>query len=118
MRKSNPTLVSCRNPDGPSQNAHDMRGLQYYGSFESLDMDNPLIWAYKRRSRNKCYLTVLNFSPSATSWRYADHGVDLARSEMLISNHQTCEAASTTDVILLRPFEGRLYQLMVEEREK
>lgn len=95
-----------------------MRGpFQYYGSFEGLDMDNRLIWAYKRRSKHKCYLTVLNFSPGATSWRYVDHGVDLARSEMLISNHQISETASTEDAILLRPFEGRLYQLMAEREE-
>ncbi|KAJ5805177.1 hypothetical protein N7474_011064 [Penicillium riverlandense] len=91
LRKSNPTL--------------------YYGSFEALDLDNPLIWAYKRQSKHACYLTVLNFSPGATSWSYVDHGVDLSLPKMLISNHQTCEATSTPDIILLRPFEGRLYRL-------
>ncbi|XHG02273.1 hypothetical protein AWENTII_005629 [Aspergillus wentii] len=91
LRKSHPTL--------------------YYGSYECLDIDNSLVWAYKRRSKHKCYLTVLNFSPGATSWSYVSHGVNLATSKLLISNHMTCEAQSTPDVILLRPFEGRLYQL-------
>ncbi|KAJ5666781.1 hypothetical protein N7462_011190 [Penicillium macrosclerotiorum] len=86
----------------------------YYGSFQSLDIDNPLVWAYKRRSKHACYLTVLNFSPGATSWRYVDHGIVLSCSTMLISNHQTCEAKSTPNEILLRPFEGRLYQLAAE----
>lgn len=93
--------------------------MQYYGSFESLDIDNPLVWAYKRRSQHTCYLIVLNFTLGATSWQYVDHGVDLSRSKMLISNHQTCEAKSTPDFILLRPFEGRLYQLDAEvQREE
>lgn len=75
-------------------------------------MTNPLIWAYKRQSKHKCYLTVLNFCTCATPWRYADHGVDLSPAKLLISNHQTCEPTATIDSnILLRPFEGRLYEL-------
>ncbi|EAW14025.1 alpha-glucosidase [Aspergillus clavatus NRRL 1] len=91
MRKSNPTL--------------------YCGSYECLDVENPIIWAYKRRSKHKCYLVVLNFCGCASSWNYANHGVDLTTSRLLISNHMTSEASSTPDLIFLRPFEGRLYQL-------
>ncbi|GIJ88817.1 hypothetical protein Asppvi_007744 [Aspergillus pseudoviridinutans] len=91
MRKANPTL--------------------YYGSYECLDVENPIIWAYKRKSKHKCYLVVLNFSGCASSWNYVNHGVDLSTSRLLMSNHMTCEASSTPDLIFLRPFEGRLYQL-------
>ncbi|PKX98967.1 glycoside hydrolase family 13 protein [Aspergillus novofumigatus IBT 16806] len=91
MRKANPTL--------------------YYGSYECLDVENPIIWAYKRTSKHKSYLVVLNFSGCASSWNYVNHGVDLSTSRLLISNHMTCEASSTPDLIFLRPFEGRLYQL-------
>ncbi|KAL5694739.1 hypothetical protein EMGR_002168 [Emarellia grisea] len=91
MRKANPTL--------------------YYGSYECLDVENPIIWAYKRTSKHKCYLVVLNFSGCASSWNYVNHDVDLSTSRLLMSNHMTCEASSTPDLIFLRPFEGRLYQL-------
>ncbi|GIJ98560.1 hypothetical protein Aspvir_000678 [Aspergillus viridinutans] len=91
MRKANPTL--------------------YYGSYECLDVENPIIWAYKRKSKHKCYLVVLNFSGCASSWNYVNHSVDLSTSRLLMSNHMTCEASSTPDLIFLRPFEGRLYQL-------
>lgn len=76
-------------------------------------MQNPLIWAYKRRSKHKCYLTVLNFCVCATSWKHVDHGVDLSSAKLLISNHQACESTAATTTILLRPFEGRLYELQL-----
>lgn len=76
-------------------------------------MQNTRIWAYKRRSKHTCYLVVLNFSPGASSWMYPDHGINLTGSKLLISNHLTCEASSTPDMLLLRPFEGRLYELKV-----
>ncbi|GFG14716.1 oligo-1,6-glucosidase [Aspergillus lentulus] len=85
--------------------------IPYYGSYECLDVENPIIWAYKRKSKHKCYLVVLNFSGCASSWNYVNHGVDLSTSRLLMSNHMTCEASSTPDLIFLRPFEGRLYQL-------
>ncbi|OJJ42750.1 hypothetical protein ASPZODRAFT_20275 [Penicilliopsis zonata CBS 506.65] len=88
MRKNHPTL--------------------YYGTYETLDMDNPFIWAYKRRSKLRCYLTILNFSSGATSWAYAEHGVDLKGSKLLISNYLTQEATLVEPILLLRPFEGRL----------
>ncbi|KAF7128608.1 hypothetical protein CNMCM5793_003396 [Aspergillus hiratsukae] len=83
----------------------------YYGTYECLDVENRTIWAYKRASKHKCYLVVLNFSGCASSWNYVNHGVDLTTSKLLISNHMTSEAMSTKDLIFLRPFEGRLYQL-------
>ena len=91
--------------------AHLQNLVQYYGSYECLDIDSPVIWAYKRRSNHKCYLTVLNFSAGASAWSYVNHGVDLTTSKLLISNHSASEAYSNQNTIMLRPFEGRLYQL-------
>ncbi|BDD56159.1 hypothetical protein MAP00_001636 [Monascus purpureus] len=85
----------------------------YYGRYECLDIENTRIWAYKRRSKQTCYLVVLNFSPNASSWMYPEHGINLTGSKLLISNYLTAEETSTDDMLLLRPFEGRLYQLKV-----
>ncbi|GIC85293.1 glycoside hydrolase family 13 protein [Aspergillus udagawae] len=109
MRKANPTLASTPFERLPYRLI--LTWFQYYGSYECLDVENPIIWAYKRKSKHKCYLVVLNFSGCASSWNYVNHGVDLSASRLLISNHITCEASSTPDLIFLRPFEGRLYQL-------
>jgi alpha-glucosidase/glucan 1,6-alpha-glucosidase len=109
MRKANPTLASTPFEHWPYFLI--LTWFQYYGSYECLDVENPIIWAYKRKSKHKCYLVVLNFSGCASSWNYVNHGVDLSTSRLLMSNHMTCEASSTPDLIFLRPFEGRLYQL-------
>ncbi|KAJ9210371.1 CAZyme family GH13 [Paecilomyces variotii] len=86
----------------------------FCGTYECLDPDNLRTWTYTRRSKNGLYLVMLNFSCDAVASRPSEEGLTLRDAKLIISNYKNTSDPNDEPVVM-RPFEGRLYQLRVDD---
>ena len=81
-----------------------------YGDFEMLDFENKKVVAYKRWSKEKAFITVLNFSGEKLNW--AEFG-DLKVKKWVAGNYDEAEIDSKpkSGTLELRPWEALLGML-------
>jgi oligo-1,6-glucosidase len=79
-----------------------------YGQYKLLDPNNRKVYAYTRTGEGKKMLVLLNFS-SADATTNID--MNISNATLLLNNYQKTPSTSAANVITLRPYEARVYQL-------
>lgn len=84
LRKENPALV--------------------YGSYDMLDEDNNIVFAYKRTYGDECFIIILNFSDKNITYRLPG---ETGCGRFIMGNYRVDENEALLE---LRPYESRIYK--------
>lgn len=87
-------------------NRKEHKDVFVYGEFDLIDEHNPKVFAYKRSSGSKAFVTVLNFSGQEVQWEIPQS----AKLQSWAAGNYTAgkPEKSTTGKITLQPWEGLL----------
>lgn len=77
-----------------------------YGDYQTLDEDNPKIFAYKRSSGTEAFVVALNFSKNEITWEIPDD----AKVKQWVAHNYTAGKPEqpATGKVTLKPWEGFL----------
>ncbi|KAI7520269.1 glycoside hydrolase, partial [Hortaea werneckii] len=88
------------------QNRKDNKDVFVYGDYELLDDSTYEVFAYKRKTATRAFVTVLNYSGKEIQWQVPAQ----ARLEKWVAGNYTASAPekATEGTVVLRPWEGLL----------
>lgn len=92
-------------------NRKEHKDVFIYGSFDLVDEENTKIFAYKRSSGTKAFMTVLNFSRKDVQWKVPEE----AKLKSWVAGNYTAgkPEQATSGTITVKAWEGLLGELML-----
>ncbi|MDX1630202.1 MAG: glucohydrolase, partial [Fulvivirga sp.] len=80
--------------------------VMVYGDYESIDNDNPVIYAYRRWDENADFLIVHNFGDNSVKWMYPEVNKKFRDYEVIKSN-----ISANNGAFEFAPWQSKIYKL-------
>lgn len=84
--------------------------LFIYGDFREINKEHKNVYSYIRELENEKVLVICNFFEQETEYTLP-RNEGLNSSELLISNYEQAQAIEDGEMVVLRPYEARVYKM-------